>query len=282
VMDREADIYELLAGLMKKGRRFIIRSGQERSLDQGLLSAAVQGAVMRFSREVKLSARAAAQTPAKRSTHPARQGRLANLSIATTRVSLRKPNAAFEPGLPDSISVNLVRVWETDCPPGEPPVEWRLFTTEPVDTQQQVEDIVDAYRARWVIEEYFKALKTGCNYEQSQLETFHSLENLLAIYVPIAWQLLALRSSARDQPHRPANEIFSFTQIIALRLITQGKAIPAEPTVADVFGAIAELGAHIKSNGLPGWQVLARGFEKLRLAESLYLRIISSTSSDQS
>ncbi len=282
VMDREADIYELFAGLMKKGRRFIIRSGQERSLDQGLLSTAVQGAVMRFSREVTLSARAVAQTPAKRRTHPARQGRLANLSIATTRVSLRKPNAAFEPGLPDSISVNLVRVWETDCPPEEPPVEWRLFTTEPLDTQQQIEDIVDAYRARWVIEEYFKALKTGCNYEQSQLETFHSLENLLAIYVPIAWQLLALRSSARDQPHRPAREILSSTQIIALRLITQGKVIPAEPTVGDVFGAIAELGAHIKSNGLPGWQVLARGFEKVRLAESLYLRMISAASSDQS
>jgi hypothetical protein len=207
---------------------------------------------------------------------------VANLSIATTRISLRKPNSAFEPGLPASISVNLVRVWETDCPPGEPPVEWRLFTTEPVDTQQQVEDIVDAYRARWVIEEYFKALKTGCNYEQSQLETFHSLENLLAIYVPIAWQLLALRSSARDQPQRPATEILSSTQIIALSLITQGKTILAEPTVGDVFGAIAELGAHIKSNGPPGWQVLARGFDELRRAESIYLRMISATSSDQS
>src|SRR5262249_43470914 len=159
-----------------------------------------------------------------------------------------------------------------------PPVEWRLFTTESVDTQQQVEDIVDAYRARWVIEEYFKALKTGCNYEQSQLETFHSLENLLAIYVPIAWQLLALRSSARDQPLRPAREILSSTQITALRLITQGNVTPADPTVGDVFGVIAELGAHIKSNGPPGWQVLARGFEKLRLAESLYLRMIPAPS----
>jgi hypothetical protein len=74
----------------------------------------------------------------------------------------------------------------------------------------------------------------------------------------------------------------SSTQIIALRLITQGKVIPPEPTVGDVFGAIAELGAHIKSNGLPGWQVLARGFEKVRLAESVYLRMIPAASSDKS
>ena len=282
VMDREADIYELLAGLVKNGQRFIIRSGQERNLDQGNLSTAARTAPMQFTREVKVSARPVAQAPANRRSHPARKGRLASLSVATTRVTLRKPQNTFEPDLPDSVSVNLVRVWETNCPTGESPVEWLLFTTEPAETQKQVEDIVDDYRARWVIEEYFKALKTGCNYEQSQLESFHSLENLLGVYIPVAWQLLALRSSARDQPERPATEILSSTQITALRLIAPGKALPAEPTVGDAFNVIAELGAHIKSNGLPGWQVLARGFDKLRQAESMYRRIISATSCDQS
>ena len=33
--------------------------------------------------------------------------------------------------------------------------------------------------------------------------------------------------------------------------------------------SIAELGAHIESNGLPGWLVLGRGFEELRRAEFL-------------
>ena len=36
------------------------------------------------------------------------------------------------------------------------------MTTEPIDTVEQVLRIVDWYRARWVIEEFFKALKTGC------------------------------------------------------------------------------------------------------------------------
>ena len=282
VMDREADIYELLAGLVGEGRRFIIRSGQDRKVDDGLLSTAVESAAMQFSREVKLSARANAQAPANRRHYPARRSRLVLLSISTMHVTLRKPVNTFEPGLPPSVAVNLVRVWETDCPPGEPPVEWRLFTTEPIDTRQQIEEIIDGYRARWLIEEYFKALKTGCNFERSQLESLHSLKNLLGIYIPIAWQLLALRSSARDQPEAPATAVLSSTQIAALRLIVRGKPLPAEPSVGDVATAIADLGAHIKSNGPPGWQVLARGFELLRQAEHIYCRMIPAASSDQS
>lgn len=43
---------------------------------------------------------------------------------------------------------------------------------------------MDAYRARWVIEEFFKALKTGCNFERRQLESFQSLRIALAIFLP--------------------------------------------------------------------------------------------------
>ena len=282
VMDREADIYELLSALVGNGRRFIIRSGQERLIDEGLLSRAVESTPLRFSREVKLSARPPARQPENRRRNPARRARLAQLAVSTTRVTLHKPKAAFDPELPASIAVNVVRVWEPEPMSGEPPVEWRLFTSEPVDTQEQVEEIIDGYRARWVIEEYFKALKTGCNFEQSQLESFASLENLLGIYIPVAWQLLVLRSTARDEPHRPATDALSPRQLTVLRMIVRGKPLPLQPTVDDVATAIADLGGHIKSNGPPGWQVLGRGFEDLRRAEHLYAQMIPSTSSDQS
>jgi DDE family transposase len=282
VMDREADIYELLSALLRDGRRFIIRSAQERSVDVGLLSSTVASAAMRFSREVQLSARAPAPGPQSGRSHPARRSRLALLAVSTTQVTIRKPKAAYDPGLPDSITINVVRVWEPQPPAGQEPVEWRLFTSEPIESQEQVEQIVDGYRARWVIEEYFKALKTGCRFERSQLESLSSLQNLLAIQAAVAWQLLALRSAARDQPQRPATDALSHAQIAALRLIVPGKPLSAEPTIADVTNAIAELGGHIKSNGPPGWQVLGRGFEELRRAEYLYTRMISATSSDQS
>jgi hypothetical protein len=48
--------------------------------------------------------------------------------------------------------VHVVRVVEIDAPPDCTPVEWRLVTTEPIGSSDQVLAIVDAYRARWRIE----------------------------------------------------------------------------------------------------------------------------------
>lgn len=46
VMDREADIYELIADLVTMGDRFIIRSAQNRSTDTGRLFESAQAAAL--------------------------------------------------------------------------------------------------------------------------------------------------------------------------------------------------------------------------------------------
>lgn len=71
-----------------------------------------------------------------------------------------------------------------------------LFTSEPVNTLAEATAVVDHYRARWVIEEYFKALKTGCAFERRQLTSFDGLTRALGVFVPIAWRLLVLRTRA--------------------------------------------------------------------------------------
>ena len=76
----------------------------------------------------------------------------------------------------------------------------------PVDTPDAIGFAVDCYRARWTIEEYFKALKTGCGYEKRQLESAHSLLNALAILAPVAWRLLLLRHLARSDERRACDE----------------------------------------------------------------------------
>jgi hypothetical protein len=75
-----------------------------------------------------------------------------------------------------------------------------LYTTEPVQTAEQIADIVDSYRARWTIEELNAALKTGCAYESRQFESRHALLNILALKLPVACEPLALRSRTRDRP----------------------------------------------------------------------------------
>ena len=48
--------------------------------------------------------------------------------------------------------MNVVRVFEPKTPEGEEPIEWRLWTEEPIETEAQVLAIVDAYRCRWRID----------------------------------------------------------------------------------------------------------------------------------
>jgi hypothetical protein len=96
------------------------------------------------------------------------------------------------------------------------PSFWFLVTAEPVETREQLELIVDAYRARWIIEEFFMALKTGCQIERRQLESYRSLSNALAIFLPIAVRLQALRGR-RGRPrltlhhaHEAADRCFAY------------------------------------------------------------------------
>ena len=148
-------------------------------------------------------------------------------------------------------------------------VDWKLLTTEPTDTPQQVERVVDIYRRRWVIEEFFKALKTGCAIEGRQLESLHALQNATAMMLPIAWHLLAIRTSARQSPHAPATRVFNQVQLQILRKLTD-RPPPDNATVADALSALAALGGHIKNNGDPGWMVLGRGYKDLIAAERVW------------
>ena len=194
---------------------------------------------------------------------------MTQLSVAARRLTLKCPKkhpsqskARRAATLAPTIDVNVVRVWEHSPPAGEQPVEWVLLTTDPIGNVDQVLKIVDRYRARWTIEEYFKALKTGCAYETRQLEDQHSLANALAIFAPIACTLLDLRSEARRAPEAPANLVLSRSQIEVLRALGR-MPLPEEPTQRDVLLAVAALGGHIKWNGEPGWLTLARGYADL-------------------
>jgi hypothetical protein len=136
---------------------------------------------------------------------------------------------------------------------------------EPTKTRSQLESIVDAYRARWKIEEFFKALKTGCQFERRQLESYHSPGNALAIFLPIAARLLALRGAARAAPSEPCKTLTG-PQIELLRRRTT-RFMAATPSNEEATLALAEFRGHLRSNGRPGWIVLGRALERLLLIE---------------
>jgi hypothetical protein len=261
VADRETDSYELMAKMIAGGHRFIVRVRHDRTMDDGVrLYEKVAWADVVLEREVPLSRRLADPVPRSRRDHPPREARTAKLQFAPTTVVLRRPHCALRE-LPAMLTVNVLHVYEIDSPDGESLVEWLLYTTEPLDQRDQIEAVVDHYRCRWLIEELNKALKTGCVVQERQLESLDAITTMLALSLPIAVELLAMRTLARTAPSHPAEELFSREQLAALRHISH-RPVPEDPTVGDVLWCIAGLGGHIKNNGWPGWQVLQRGMEK--------------------
>lgn len=274
IMDREADSFELIHGLGD----FVIRAMHDRVVQlpseikvggRQRLKQALSHAAWFTTREVILSPRAKSTFPIEQKIHPARDGRIAKLAISAMAVRIHRTEYV-DPGLPEWIDVNVVSVVEVDAPPGVAAVEWTLLSNLPISTAQQVEAIVDHYRARWLIEEFFKALKTGCNYEQRQLESLHALLNALATFIPIAWRLLLLRTHARHHKDLPATAVLTNTQIEVLRTLSS-KPLSAKPTAREALLEVARLGGHLKRNGEPGWQVLWKGLRDLMMMEQGWL-----------
>jgi hypothetical protein len=274
VMDREADSYELLADMLEHEQRFVVRVCHDRLLGKGnpdgnaRLYAAMAGTELLFEREVQLSRRAKPKGSRAQRTNPARAGRLAALRVRAGTFEIAR-NADLPFHLPDLLRLNFVEVVEENPPEGQAPVLWRLVTREPIATADDVASVIDLYRMRWTIEEYFKAIKTGCNFEKLQLETGRALVMALTIYSAVAWRLLLVRWMQRERPDADASLVVTPTQLLLLgrHMKKIHRPWPEQPTCQDALLAIAAVGGHIPNNGMPGWQVLGRGFHALLLME---------------
>lgn len=223
-------------------------------------------------REVAIGEREAKTAP--RTTHKGRAARQAQLTVRCASVEIEPPRHLRNA---EPVSINVVQILEENPPEGAVPISWVLATSLPVDTRAQAEIVVDAYRARWVIEEFHKALKTGCMFEKRQLESFDSITSLLAICYPIACELLLLRACSR-QKGVLARKVLRPSLLACLRAHPHPKAqaMPKEPTAEEALAVIAGLAGHIKWNGPPGWQTIAAGYTELLAFERGWLAAMAS------
>jgi Transposase DNA-binding/Transposase DDE domain len=276
VMDREGDSYDLFSEMLRVKRDFVVRVAHDRAIGEivdGRLSDALVDAAAVLQREVPVASRKAAPTPRSRRIHPARDGRIAKLSFRARAVTLLRPKHSLKTQV-ETVPLNIVHVVELEPPPDSPAIEWKLLTSLPISSADDVARVVDIYRARWRIEEFFKALKTGCAFEKRQLESLQSLLNALAVFVPIAWRLLLLRATARSsRASAPAPLVMPQSRVDALVALanSRGAKLPASPSVQEALLGVARIGGHIKNNGDPGWIVLGRGYEKLLMFEAGWL-----------
>jgi hypothetical protein len=276
VLDSEADEYCIVANFRAMKRRFVLRSCRTRRLAEGATGSLPGEKLPEFMARADVRAKRTVQL-SRRKKHPrgirtkraeARDERGATLVFSAKPVTIHRSNRAPK-DLADTVTVNVICVREENAPDDMVPVDWTLFTSEPIDTEEQILAIVDWYRARWTIEEFNKALKTGCAFEKRQLESKSTIDKALALFTPVAWALLRMRTASRSSEKTSILTVLSPTQIVILKDQTK---IPLRKnsTAAEAYVAIARLGGHIKNNGAPGWQVIGRGYTELLTLEVGY------------
>jgi hypothetical protein len=253
VADRESDFYEPIQRCQQRGVDFVIRACHNRRLADGtghLWESLSQAKVLG---EVDLELRARAGVGARR----------ARVRLSSLQVGLSGP---WRPGgwQADLEGINVVEVKEVNPPAGVEPLHWILLTSLPCTNLTEARRIVGRYTARWHIEEYHKALKSGTGVEDSQLEKAYRLETLIAVLALVAVRLLNTKLLARVCPQQalePEQVGVEALQILEARI---GK--PKEGwTQGSFLTAVARLGGFIgrKSDGVPGWQTIWRGWHRL-------------------
>jgi len=148
-----------------------------------------------------------------------------------------------------------------------------LLTTHPVATGPQARRIVDLYRQRWTIEEFFRTLKTaGFDIEAADIGEPQAMINLTAaaaIAAVTIKQLVQARDGTTDQRLGDAFEPQDQPILEAVSARLEGKTQRQRnphPKASLAFAAwvIARLGGWTGYYGKPGPKVMRIGLDQFR------------------
>jgi hypothetical protein len=208
--DRESDIFAFYASAAEQHYYVISRSMHDRKLTDSAGLYETSNAMAKVEqRTILLLARA--QRPA----------RLAHLELRFGAVELARPQAKSLRYLPESLPLAVVDVREVNAGPGVEPLHWRLLTSHQVATADDAWRIVEWYKQRWIIEQFFRVLKTqGFRLEDSQIGTADRLLKLVAIAAKAAVITIQLLQ-ARDGGEQPAHIAFNASEVAALTALNQ-------------------------------------------------------------
>ena len=263
VADRGADTTEFLDFEQSRGKKYLVRSQHNR-----WVLAFHDGVTQRVKLHDWL--RTLPEAGRRTVSVPARGGQRARTAAvgvgwAAVRVlAPRQPRGELR-GTP--LAVWAVRVWELDKPADvKAPLEWILLTNVAVQSFEQACERLDWYARRWIIEEYHKAMKTGCGIEKMEFTDPARLQPAIALVSIVAVFLLTLRDASRraDANERRACEWIPAEYVMVLSA-WRFQEPDRQLSIHEFYFALARLGGHQnrKHDHPPGWLILWRGWTHL-------------------
>ncbi|MBK8753100.1 MAG: IS4 family transposase [Candidatus Competibacteraceae bacterium] len=251
VADREGDLRALMDAAARRGTPadWLIRSQHNRNTLAG------EKLWDRLARSESLG-----EVEFTLSAAPDRPARLVRQTLYRESVTL--PARKGAPG----ITVTAILAREERPPAGQNAVEWRLLTHRIAESLEAVVELIEWYRRRWLVEIFFKILKSGCRVEALQLGTLDRLERALVLYLIIAWRILYLVTWGRDCPNLPCEVVFDPEEWQAAWIVAHRHPPPATPPpLGQRVRLIAGFGGFLGRNhdGHPGPKAIWEGMQKV-------------------
>jgi len=265
ISDRESDIYEHFAQ-RPANVELIVRSSWNRKIN---LPSGASTQLFAFVDGLPEAARFSVTIPAA----PGRKERTAVLALRFSPVTLCKPHPSPAPDLPDTIRLTMVDVREVSSGHDGKPIHWRLLTSHVVASPKKARRIVDLYRKRWTIEEFFRTLKSaGFDIEEADIGDPEVMMKLVAAAVVATvtiMQLVRARDGTTKEKLAEAFEIEDRPVFEALSVQLEGatdrqKNPHPKGTLAFAAWVVARLGGWTAYYGKPGPKVMRIGIEAFR------------------
>jgi hypothetical protein len=265
ISDRESDIYEHFAR-RPANVELIIRASWNRKIKHQFEAPAQ---LFPFVDSLPEAGRFSVKIPAA----PGRKERTAELALRFSPVALCRPHPKPAPDLPDTIRLTMVDIREVSADHEGEPIHWRLLTTHAVTSPQQARRIVELYRMRWTIEEFFRTLKTaGFDIEAADIGAPKVMIKFVAAATVAAvtiMQLVRARDGTTEEKLAGAFELDDQPVLEALSSQLEGATARQKnphPKGSLAFAAwvIARLGGWTAYYGKPGPKVMRLGLEAFR------------------
>lgn len=206
ITDREGDLYELhdAVHIGPANLHILVRAEHDRKLEQ-------DEKLWSFMAQQPLGQRRQLRVP-RRSGQPER---LTEVEVRWAPVKIEAPAVGCKKSWP-SLWLWAIWVHEPNAPAGVETIDWMLLTDLPIDGPEAAWEKVQWYCRRWGIEEWHRALKTGCGAEQREFKTAEHLQRVLAFDLMVAWRVLACVKLGRALPQLAATVLYTAQELEVL------------------------------------------------------------------
>jgi Transposase DDE domain len=270
VMDREADIYEVIDKLPSKDTDILIRARHNRTVYNH------EGEKIKINDLLNSSEQKGKATIKLTTDNKKRKPRVANceLKYILCEIEISK-KVKNKNEYSQRTPAYIIQLKETDstAPKEETPLNWTLIYSGQITNNAEAIELLECYTSRWQIEECHRLLKTeGFRLESTELENGKSIRKLLILAMIATIKIMQLKSAREGNFECRIEMIFNVEEQEFLKLLNQkyeGESFKQknphlEKELAWASWIIARLGGWkgYQSQRPPGTIVYKKGLDK--------------------